>query len=74
MNPIKMNPIKKELDKRYDEIKSEIKAIFIANSHITGWDIPEVDEDEANRMLLEYMQKALDEVKKEVLKELKSDR
>ena len=62
-----MNPIKKELDSRYDEIKSEIKAIFTANSHITGWDIPELDEEEADKMLLEYMQKALDEVKQEVL-------
>jgi hypothetical protein len=65
-----MDILKKELDSRYSEIKSQIEAIFAANSHITGWDVPEVDEKEAALLLLEYMQKALDEVKEETLKEI----
>lgn len=65
-----MDALQKDLNSRYEEIKSEIKAIFVANSHITGWDVPEVDEKEASILLLELMQKALDEVKKEVLEEL----
>jgi len=65
-----MDALQKELESRYNEIKSEIKAIYVANSHITGWDVPEVDENEASKMLLDIMQKALDEVKKEVLEEL----
>jgi len=63
-----MSALKKELESRYDEIKAEIKAIFEANSHITGWDVPEVDDSEAKMLLLELMQKALDEIKGEVLK------
>jgi len=62
-----MDALKKELDSRYDEIKAEIKAVFEANSHITGWDVPEVDDFEAKKLLFEYMQKALDEIKDEVL-------
>jgi len=64
-----MDALKKELDSRYDEIKAELKAIFKANSHITGWDVPEVDDLEAKKLLLEYMQRALDEIKGEVIKE-----
>jgi hypothetical protein len=62
-----MDLIDKELASRYNEIKAEIKAIYSANEHITGWDIPEVDENEASLKILELMQKALDEVKEEVL-------
>ncbi len=62
-----MDALKKELESRSNEIKDEIKAIFEANSHITGWDIPEVNDKEAKKLLLELMQKALDEIKAEVL-------
>jgi len=69
-----MDILQKELEGRYSEIKAEIKAIFKANSHITGWDIPEVDEQKASLMLLEYMQKACNEVKEEILKEIQIDK
>jgi len=62
-----MDIINKELQKRYDEIKADIEATFKANFDITGWDIPEVDENEVSKKLLKLMQKALDEVKEEVL-------
>ncbi len=62
-----MDALRKELESRKDEIKKEIKAIYEANEHITGWDVPEVDEKESAKLLLDVMQKALDEVKKEVL-------
>jgi len=62
--------IDKELAKRYDEIKAEIRAIYKANEHITGWDIPELDEKEAALKLLSVMQRACDEVKMEVLEEI----
>ena len=62
-----MDALRIELESRKDEIKKEIKAIYEANEHITGWDVPEVDEKESAKLLLDVMQKALDEVKKEVL-------
>jgi len=64
-----MDIVDKELAKRYDEIKAEIKAIYVANEHITGWDIPELDEKEAAIKILDIMQKALNEVREEVLRE-----
>jgi len=62
-----MDAIEKDLIARYDEIKDEIKAVFTANFKITGWDVPEADEIKVKIKLLELMQKALDEVKQEVL-------
>jgi len=61
------DPVKEDILNRYNEIKAEIKAIFEANFHITGWDVPEVDDQEAKSFLLEVMQQAFDEVKKEIL-------
>ena len=62
-----MDALRKELQSRKDEIKAEIKAVFEANEHITGWDVPEVDDKEAAKLLLEVMQEAFDELKNEVL-------
>ena len=62
-----MDALRKELESRKGEIKAEIKAIFEANEHITGWDVPEVDEKEAAKLLLEVMQEAFDELKDEIL-------
>jgi len=64
-----MDAVEKDLLARYDEIKAEIKAIFVANFKITGWDVPEADEVEVKIKLLDLMQKALDEVRQEVLSE-----
>ena len=64
-----MDALRKELESRKDEIKAEIKAIYEANSHITGWDVPEVNDKEASKLLLDIMQQAMDELKEEVMKE-----
>ena len=64
-----MDPVKEDIEKRYEEIKAQIRAIFNANFHITGWDVPEVDDKEAKEVLLEVMQRAFEEVKKEILDE-----
>ncbi len=62
-----MDALRKELESRKGEIKAEIKAIFEANQHITGWDVPEVDNNKAAKLLLEVMQEAFDELKDEIL-------
>ena len=63
-----MNTIEKELQSRKKEIKKELKVLFSANNRITSWDVPETDEKEAARLLLNIMQEALDEIKEEILK------
>lgn len=56
----------KELTKRQNEIKNELKALFKANMKITDWDIPEADDKKSATILLEIMQKALKEIEQDI--------
>lgn len=62
-----MTPLEKELAKMQSSIKKEMKLIYNANMHIFDWDLPENDEQQAARLILNTMQKALDELRKETL-------
>ena len=64
-----MDAIQKELQSRKNEIKKEMKLLFNANNRITKWDVPETDEKEAAKLLLDVMQEALDEIREEILSE-----
>jgi hypothetical protein len=64
-----MDAIEKELEGRKEEIKKEMRLLFNANNRITSWDVPETDQKEAAKILLNIMQKALDEIKEEILKQ-----
>jgi hypothetical protein len=61
-----MTPQKQELDKNKHEIISEMRAIFKTNMKIFDWDIPENDDKASAQMIVQAMQEALDELKKEV--------
>jgi len=56
----------KEVEALKNEIKKELELIYKANMKVTGWDIPERDDKETAKLILETMQKALDELKQEV--------
>ncbi len=56
----------KEIEALKGEIKKELELIYKANMKASGWDIPERDDSEMSKLILETMQKALDELKKEV--------
>lgn len=60
-----MTPLEKELEKMHKSIKTEMNLIFKANMRIFDWDLPENDEKKAATAILEVMQKALDDLKKE---------
>lgn len=64
-----MDAITKELESRRGEIRLGLKILYELNFHITGWDIPELDEEKANKQLLEIMQEELDRLKNECLNE-----
>ena len=61
-----MTPQEKELQAMRSEIVKELRAIFKANMKIFNWDIPENDDDASAQLILDTMQKALDELKEEV--------
>lgn len=60
-----MDQTTKGIDALKKEIRREIGAILKLNMTFEGWSVPEMDDKEAAMQILEEMQKALDELKKE---------
>jgi len=56
-----MDALQKELESRRKEIAKGVKLLFKANMKITNWDIPEVDDTKAAKLLIEIIK---DEVAK----------
>ena len=61
-----MNVIQKELQSRKAEIKKAVELLFKANMKITDWDVPEADNNEAAKILIQIMQEEFDEIKEDV--------
>ena len=60
-----MDETAKGIDALKNEIRTEVRAILKLNMRFEGWSIPEMDDKEAAALILEEMQKALDELKEE---------
>jgi hypothetical protein len=56
--------LQKEFEKREDDIKEALEALFEAQLSITEWDVPEADEPLAKRVLIQIFQDKLDEIKR----------
>lgn len=61
-----MDAIQKDLQSRKAEIRKGIEVLFKANMKITDWDVPEADDNEAAKILVDILQEALDEIKVDV--------
>ena len=61
-----MDAVIKDLISRKDEIQKEIEAVFKTNMKITDWDVPEADDKEAAKVLLDMMQEKLDAIRADV--------
>lgn len=61
-----MTPQEKEIQKMQDDIVEELRDIFLENMKIFNLDIPENDDRKAAELILNVMQKALDQLKEEV--------
>ena len=61
-----MDVIQKELTSRKAEIQKEVELLFKANMKITDWDVPEADDNEAAKIILDMMQVKLDSIKIDV--------
>ncbi len=59
----KLDAIEKELHSRKEEIKKELRLLYNANMRITEWDVPESDQKEASKILLDILQEGLDEIR-----------
>lgn len=61
-----MEAIQQEFESRKSEILQGMKLLFKANMTITDWDIPEVNDREAAKILIAIMQEGLDEIKADI--------
>ncbi len=62
-----MDAIEKELLSRKTEIQLAVELLFKANMKITDWDVPEVDDKEGAKILLDIIQEKLDTIREDVL-------
>ncbi len=61
-----MDAIQKELVSRKGEIHSAIELLFKANMKITDWDVPEADDKEGAKILLDMIQEKIDAIRADV--------
>ncbi|MDD5406097.1 MAG: hypothetical protein PHE73_04040 [Sulfurovaceae bacterium] len=63
-----MDIVDKELESRRNEIRAGLEVLYHLNMHISGWDIPELDEKEASQKLFKMIDEELAKIKKKVNK------
>ncbi len=61
-----MDVIQKELMSRKAEIQKAIELLFKANMKITVWDVPEADDKEGAKILLDMIQEKVDAIRADV--------
>ncbi len=61
-----MDAVIKDLISRKSEIQAEVEAIFKTNMKITDWNIPEANDKEAAKVILDIIQDKLDTIKADV--------
>ncbi|MDD5359833.1 MAG: hypothetical protein PHI79_04675 [Sulfurovaceae bacterium] len=64
-----MNTIDKELESRRGEIRFGLEVLYNLNMRISGWDIPELDDNEASKKLFAMIEEELAKLKKEIKKQ-----
>ena len=61
-----MDAIQKELISRKAEIQLAVELLFKANMKITDWDVPEADDKEGAKILLDMIQEKIDAIRADV--------
>lgn len=61
-----MDAVIKDLISRKSEIQTEVEALFKANMKFTDWNVPEADDKEAAKVILDMIQEKLDQIKADV--------
>lgn len=61
-----MDTIQKELMSRKTEIQLAVELLFKSNMKITDWDVPEADDKEAAKILLDMIQEKIDALRDDV--------
>ncbi len=61
-----MDTIQQELSSRKEEIQAALELLFKANMKITDWDVPEANDHEAAKLLVDILQEKLDAIREDV--------
>jgi len=61
-----MDAIKKELESRRKEIAKGVELLFKANMKITDWDIPEADDNEVAKLLIEIIKEEVAKIEADI--------
>ena len=61
-----MNPVEQDISRRKNEIISEVNGVFKLNMQITDWDVPEADDKEGAKILLDMIQEKVDAIRADV--------
>ncbi len=61
-----MDVIQQELTKRKEKIQKEVEKLFQHNMKITDWDVPEADDKEGAKILLDMIQEKVDAIRADV--------
>ena len=61
-----MDVIQKELTSRKTEIQLAVELLFKTNMKITDWDVPEADDKEGAKILLDMIQEKIDMIRADV--------
>jgi len=56
----------KDLAERKAEIEGAVEFLFKTNMKITDWDVPEADDTEAANIILDIMEKKIDQLRDDV--------
>ncbi|WP_428738719.1 hypothetical protein [Sulfurimonas sp.] len=61
-----MDAVVKDLISRKAEIQAEVDMLFQANMKFTDWNVPEANDKEAAKVILDMIQEQLDKIKTDV--------
>jgi len=61
-----MDTIQKELLSRKSEIETGVDLLFKANMKITDWDVPEADDKEAAKTILDMIQGRVEQIRADI--------
>ncbi len=61
-----MDAIHQELISRKKEIQLAVELLFKSNMKITDWDVPEADDKEGAKILLDIIQEKIDSIREDV--------
>ena len=61
-----MDVIQKELLSRKSEIQKGVELLFKANMKVTDWDVPEADDREGAKILLDMIQEEVTRIRTDI--------